>query len=871
MGKVRPDSNKAFNIRSNYPLRIIACLVVLFLHLLIFWDTEVSPWQWLIVVLHTLVYPHVTFVLSRTIEDENRNILIDSFLYAFSSALWGFNPFLLALFISGTNMTNLAAGGKRIFVLGALFQVLGLLMGGLFSDFYYRPELNSAAMFLAASGLLIYSVVLGSMIFNINGSLRSNKRKLSARQQDLLLMNELALTVNTKLDLDSVMKGVMNTLEKIYPFESLYVISYNSNRDILKIVGAYGKGVSQTELDAFLQLEMETVKDKYSIFVSGLEQKRIINIGELTPEWVEKGSELDKKLYDIKPSRSIAYFPVFVKDQVVAGVGFINYEKSFSLHKTDLKRISEYLIQVGTALNNVRLFEEVKLARMQAEQSEQAKSLFLANMSHEIRTPMTAILGYSEALLDKNIEEQQRNNFIQTITRSGKHLLSVINDILDISKIESSNVDVENIEIELVPILSDLEDYARLNCKEKSLDFNLQLQYPIPNVIQTDPTRLKQVLFNLSNNAIKFTHKGSVGIEVSYEYDQLLFSVSDTGIGLNTGEQEKIFDAFIQADSSTTRLFGGTGLGLSISKSLAHLMGGDLTLQSVQGKGSCFTLGIDAGEVKGDHYIENENHFKELMQQHKVCAQAKHVPKFNGKVLVAEDNAENQILIERLLTQTGLQVVLVGDGQQAIDCCEHQKFDLIFLDMQMPVMGGQEAVTIIHQLLPNIPVVAFTANVMKHQIEQYHKQGFSKVVEKPISQDQLHGVLKYFFKQQMKAGRVLIVEDNLVNQKVIKQYVYKAHDGLEIYIANHGEEALILTQEKEIDLILMDMEMPVMNGLQATKKLRGLGFEAPIYMVSGNVSLEHKQQCLEAGANGHLNKPIDKDILFELIYKTFSE
>ncbi len=870
MGKARPTSHTSAAIGRSYPLRVTACLVVLSLHVIIFWDSYVSPWQWAIVIAHTIVYPHVAYYFTNTVVQETRSILADSFLYGFSVALWGFNPFLAALFISATNMANLAGGGPKIFIYGVIFQVLGLLIGGFFNDFEYRPELNDMAMLVASMGMMLFTFSLGLMVFKINSSLRKNKSHLSARQQDLELINQLALAVNSSLDLDTIMKGVMNTLEKIYPFETLCVVSYSKNRDHLIIEGTYGSALTAEQVNAFKFMEMDLEKDKSSIFVSTVESNRIINISNLTPEMVAAGGELDQRLYSIKPSCSIASFPVYVQNQVVAGVSFINYEHNFSLNKADLKRIGEYLVQVGTAIKNVRMFEDANAARQQAEKSEQAKIRFLANMSHEIRTPMTAILGYSEALQDKQLEEAQKDSFLQTVIRSGNHLLTVINDILDVSKIESDSVELEILDVELVSIISDLDDYAQLNCRERSLNFEMKILYPIPKTIKTDPTRLKQVLLNLCSNAIKFTQEGWVRIEVFFTDSQVIFNVLDSGIGLDEKEQDRVFEAFTQADTSTTRLYGGTGLGLSISKSLAHLMGGDLSLKSEKGKGSCFTLNIGTGQVNNQLLIEDDKQFQSLVAEHKQAIQIQEAPSLTGSILVAEDNLENQQLIKHLLQQCGLQVTVVENGQLAVDECHSQSFDLVLLDMQMPVMGGKEAASIIQGQHPNLPIVAFTANVMTHQLTEYLSLGFSNVLEKPINQGQLYKVLQQHLKKTLRAGCVLIVDDNQVNQMVLKRFVTKANDKLIIKLANNGEQALSMAASEVFDLILMDMDMPVMGGLEATQKIRDLGLKTPIYMVSGNVEQQYKKLSMTAGANGHMAKPIEKSILFPIINKLFT-
>lgn len=876
MGKVSPEvesisSQKAKNVGLNYKLRLIACLVVFSLHISLLWgDDHISYGLWAVLLLHCLVYPHVIYSLSSTTEDEARNITIDAFFYSFCCAVWGFNLFLIAALISTTNMTTLASGGRKLFLKGLAVQALGFFLGGILAGFYYRPDLSTFAFGIVAVGLILYTSSLGMLLHQINNSLRRNRRKVESRKVYLEHMNELAFAVNSTLDLDSIMKGLMKALETVYPFESLYVISKMPDNRTFKIVGAYGSAVSDFEELTFKKLEMDIEQDPDSIFISGLEKDRIINIPNLSREAVESGAEIDKVLYNIKPSRSIAYFPVHVQNEVVAGVAFINYDKTFDLKSEDLHSISEYLVQVGTAIKNVSMYEMAEKARKTAEESEQAKGRFLANMSHEIRTPMTAIIGYSEALLDDSLTKQNKEKFANTIIRSSRHLLTVINDILDISKIESSKIDVETMDVEMAAIISDLDDYVRQQTKEKGLSYQLQIQYPLPSIVQADPTRLKQILFNLTNNAVKFTKDGWVKVEISFAYEKMTFNIEDSGIGLDSEEKSRLFSAFTQADSSTTRLFGGSGLGLFISKNLAHLMGGELTVESEKGVGSCFTLTLGSGGNASSSYIQTAGMLSQLMDEYKSQQKTQFVPKLTGKVLLAEDNLDNQLLIKRLISASGADVAIVDDGVQALDRIEKESFDLVFLDMQMPNMGGEEAAQIMRQKGIQTPLVAFTANVMKHQVDQYIENGFNQVVEKPISHDQLYSVMQTYLQPQKNLGAVLIVEDNLVNQQIMQRLVKKANPQVSILTADNGYEALKVCEKETVNLIFMDMEMPIMGGLEATEKLREQKITAPIYMITGHVDAQHKQQSLDAGADGYLVKPVDKDRLFSLIHTVFS-
>jgi signal transduction histidine kinase/DNA-binding response OmpR family regulator len=865
---IKNQVNRTKSVSINYQMRLLACLIVFSIHINLFWGSEqLSAITWFVLMAHCLVYPHVVFLFSSSSTDENCSLLFDSFFYSLCCAVWGYNFFLIAIFLSVVNMINLAAGGRRLFLKGIPIQVLGLLAGGLLAGFEYRESLSNLGMMIATLSLLIYTSSLGLIIYRINAKLRLNKQQLLQRTDHLESLNKLAYSVNSTLDLDLIMKDLMKTLEVSFPFESLYVVSKMSDHRTFKIIGACGSAISEYEESTFKNLELDIDRDADSIFVRGLTKDCIINIPNVTAKVVNNASDLDKVLYNIKPSRSLCYFPVYVQHEVVAGVAFINHQKTFHLNDADLKLISEYLVQVGTAIKNVSMYELAEQARKLAEQGEQAKGQFLANMSHEIRTPMTAIIGYSEALLDDSLSEQNKQQFTSTIIRSSKHLLMVINDILDISRIESKNIEVETMNNEMAVIISDLDDYINQQCKEKGLIYQLNIQYPLPSIVRTDPTRLKQILFNLTNNAVKFTPDGWVNIAISYAHETVVFSVEDSGIGLTEAEIGQVFNAFTQADSSTTRLFGGSGLGLYISQNLAKLIGGELTVVSEKGVGSCFKLALNVGESGESVHIQSASTLTQLINEYKSKQKTVFIPKLTGKVLLAEDNPDNQLLIQRLMTATGVDVHIVSDGQQALDAVTAEDFDLIFLDMQMPNMSGEESAKLMREKGIYRPIIAFTANVMKHQVEHYLVNGFNYVLEKPISQQQLYTTMQDYLPAQGDLGAVLVVEDNLVNQKIMVRIVKKANPQVTVLTANNGQEAVEICEQHPIKLIFMDMEMPIMGGLEATIKLRENNVKAPIYITTGHIEPKHKQPVLAAGANGYLVKPIDKDQLFSLVHE----
>ena len=505
-----------------------------------------------------------------------------------------------------------------------------------------------------------------------------------------------------------------------------------------------------------------------------------------------------------------------------------------------------------------------------AEIANKAKSQFFASMSHELRTPLTAILGYSEVALSRDADLEQKQNSLETINRSGQHLLQLINDILDLSKIEAQKLEVESLDVKVIDILHDVHDYFSILAEKKRISFNIRYQFPLPETITSDPTRLKQTIINICGNAVKFTEAGGVTLHVACDNEKQImqFAIQDTGIGLKPDQVNKLFSAFTQADTATTRNFGGTGLGLHLSKQIAQKLGGDITVESEFGKGSTFTITVATGLLNNVTWLES------LPAQVNHSHQAITIPQFAGHILYAEDNPQNQELVSTFVSQTGATIDVVGNGQKALALAQAKQFDLIFTDIRMPTLDGVEFTRTLLTVKPHLPIVAITAAATEHELEEFIAAGFKRILRKPIDRKMLYEVMAEYLpvrnangtkesEEKSKPLRVLLAEDNIENQALIKIYLKRA--GTATIIANDGVEALQIVGREEIDLVLMDMQMPHMDGLTAVRYLRGKGFDKPIYALTANETAEAIQACIDAGCDGHLSKPLDTAQLNELI------
>ncbi len=399
------------------------------------------------------------------------------------------------------------------------------------------------------------------------------------------------------------------------------------------------------------------------------------------------------------------------------------------------------------SVNMIRILEqrgqELSAAQEWAESANHAKSEFLANMSHEIRTPMTAILGYAELLSEelRSAGNPRCDEAIQTIRRNGEHLLEIINDILDLSKIEAGRMTVEQIECSPAQLVADVFSLMRVRADAKGLEFIAEYETAVPQTIQSDPTRIRQILVNLAGNAIKFTEVGKITLRVGFEKSEtggtMRFDVNDTGIGMTPEQMAKLFQPFSQADSSTTRRFGGTGLGLTISKRLAEMLGGALSVSSTPGTGSTFRLMVDCGSL--DNVTMLDNPLCEIAPEKKPKPKADPSKLAGCRILFAEDGPDNQRLVSLVLRKAGADVTVVENGKEAIDAVEaaDEPFHVILMDMQMPVMGGYEATERLRAQDYRGPIIALTAHAMAGDKERCLAAGCDDYATKPIDRARL--------------------------------------------------------------------------------------------------------------------------------------
>lgn len=647
------------------------------------------------------------------------------------------------------------------------------------------------------------------------------------------------------------------TMENMLESEELNIVKASSGKEALSLMLDYNFAlvlldVQMPVMDGFEVAELMRSNDKTKhipiIFITAISTER---------KHIFKGYQTGAVDYLYKP------LDLEVLRSKIQS--FIEFFK----HKQELQDTTQKL---------EKTIQELHKAKKVAEDATKAKSSFLANMSHEIRTPLHGIIGMADLMLQDELSELQRERLID-LRNSGESLLEIINEILDISKIEAEKLELEEANFNIRDLLEKVVRLLSVKTLKTDIELVASLTPDAPNTLVGDPTRLRQVLINLLGNAIKFTKEGEIGVHIVKEDEDdekitLRFDIVDTGKGIPKEKQKKLFESYEQADKSTAREFGGTGLGLPISKKIVNLMGGDLQVESEEGKGSRFYFSVT---------------FPKAEKQEPICEMGEGIKPSDLKMLVIDDNETSRSIIKSYLDFWDIKSHLVANIQTAKKKLKDNQYDVIFIDTVMPDIESTEDLKKFYNeslSKSGAHVVIMPPSKSAVNLSIYADMGLDKHIYKPVLQKDLKDVLASIFvegssdeksqaeeeekgKEETKASnlRILLAEDQKINRKIVSGLLAKYN--WEIVEAVNGEEALNAVKNGSFDIVLMDVQMPKMDGYEATRKIREhekeTGKHIPIIAMTAHAMKGDKEKCLAAGMDQYLAKPLDTNEVVKTI------